>query len=153
MQTPPEEYLPNSLPAIFSKIQDVAKTLSLMESATLRQANLTPAQFFILRNLWEEDGRPLKELADSLNCTPATMTGIADTLERKKLVYRAANPADRRSLLLKLTEAGKEFQQSVPKLNNSFGCCCDGLTTKEIQLLHQLLDKLSKSLECVEEGK
>jgi DNA-binding MarR family transcriptional regulator len=150
IQIPEEEYMPGSLPSVFGQIEDLARKLAHVKSLTLRQANLTPPQFFILTALWQSDGRPLKELAGLLGCTPATLTGVVDTLERKGLVAREANPADRRSLLLRLTAAGRDFRQSVPDLQGSFGCCCSGLSPQETRQLGLLLGKLSASFGCLE---
>jgi DNA-binding MarR family transcriptional regulator len=150
IQIPTEEYVPGSLPLVFGQIEELAKKLAHVKGLTLRRANLTPPQFFILTTLWENDGRTLKELAGLSGCTPATLTGVVDTLERKGLVVREANPADRRSLLLRLTGAGRDFQQSVPDLKNSFGCCCEGLSPEETRQLGALLGKLSNSFGCLD---
>ena len=141
-----EEYQPGSMPEIFQLIDLLEKKLKQIQRQTISEANLTPPQYFILTLLWEKDGRPFKELATAANCSPATMTGIVDTLEKKELVNRAPNPDDRRSLLVKLTETGRSFQHSTPTLDKIFRNCCDGLQQEEARQLSQLLNKLNNSL-------
>ena len=141
-----EEYQSGSIPEIFQLIGLVEKKLKQFQRETIREANLTPPQYFILTLLWEKDGRPFKELASACHCSRATITGIADTLEKKELVTRAANPGDRRSLLVKLTEKGKSLKNSTPTLDKIFGNCCVGLEPDEARQLSQLLKKLNDSL-------
>jgi hypothetical protein len=87
-----------SMPEVFDAVTALAKRLGQFESRTLRESGLTPPQFFVLTQL---DGgeRTLADLASAAGCTRATMTGIADTLERNGLARRIPNAADRRSVL------------------------------------------------------
>jgi len=142
-----EKYQPGSMPEVFQLIELAGKKLKQMQRETIREADLTPPQYFILTLLWEEDGRPLKELAVAAHSSRATMTGIVDTLEGKGLVSREPNPDDRRSLLVKLTEKGEALQKSTPTLDRIFGSCCVGLEMDEIQQLSRLLKKLSDALD------
>jgi DNA-binding MarR family transcriptional regulator len=141
-----QEYQTASMPEVFRLIELADKRLKQIQRETIREANLTPPQYFVLTLLWERDGRPFKELAAAVNCTPATMTGIVDTLEHKGLVTREPNPDDRRSLLVKLTEKGWSLQASTPTLDKIFRSCCVGLEPGEVRQLSQLLRKLNESL-------
>jgi DNA-binding MarR family transcriptional regulator len=143
-----EVYQPGSLPEIFQLVEQASRRLRQMQSQTLRLANLTPPQFYILTRLWQADGQPFKDLAQALSCTRATITGIVDTLERKGLVNRAPHPTDRRSQLVRLTQAGKELQGSSPDLQRTFGSCCTGLEPEESLELSRLLSKLVRMLDC-----
>jgi DNA-binding MarR family transcriptional regulator len=141
-----EEHRSGSMPEIFQLIDLVEKKLKQIQRETIREANLTPPQYFILSLLWERDRRPFKELASAAHCSRATITGIVDTLERKELVSREPNPDDRRSLLVKLTERGKSLKHSTPTLGRIFRNCCVGLEPDEAQQLSNLLKKLNDSL-------
>src|SRR5437879_4772730 len=48
------------------------------------------------------------ELAEMLDITPRTVTGLVDNLERDGLVRRVADPADRRSVHAEITDQGRE---------------------------------------------
>ena len=140
------EYQAGSMPEVFQLIELADKRLKQIQRETIREADLTPPQYFVLTLLWEKDGRPLKELAAAANSSPATMTGIVDTLERKGLVAREPNPDDRRSLLVSLTGEGWSLKDSTPTLEGIFRSCCVGLEPDEIEQLGQLLKKLNESL-------
>jgi DNA-binding MarR family transcriptional regulator len=100
----------------------------------------------VLGALAERDRRPLGELADAAQCTPATITGIVDVLERKELVTREPNPSDRRSLLATLTAAGRALEESTPSLEEMLHGCCSGLGPGETTHLIAMLERLDQSL-------
>ncbi len=144
---PCDENTSGATPEIFQLVEELQKRLAKFQVYTLKEARLTPPQYYILNLLAEKDNRPFKELADILACTRATVTGIVDTLEKKKLVRRVPHPEDRRSMLVQETEAGRKLLQSTPQLGQTFGsCCCDILPTDEALELIRLLKKLSAAL-------
>jgi DNA-binding MarR family transcriptional regulator len=134
-----------SMPAIFEAVTTLAKRLGQFEARTLRESGLTPSQFFALTQL-AEGQRTLAALAEVAGCTRATMTGVADTLERNDLARRIPNPDDRRSVLIRLTDEGRS-RLANPGLAQAFGsCCCEMLTPDEARDLARLLAKLSADL-------
>jgi DNA-binding MarR family transcriptional regulator len=136
-----------SAPEIFDAINGLARRLNQFESRTLRESGLTPSQFFVLSLLASDDGRSLGELAELCSCARPTMTGIADTLERKDLVRRMPNPSDRRGALICLTDQGRTLFASTTSLNEMFGsCCCELLPAEEMRELGRLLARLGKAL-------
>src|SRR3989440_7881271 len=70
---------------------------------------LSEGRFQILVRLHHQaNGRfTMGELAEMLDITPRTVTGLVDNLERDGLVRRVADPADRRSVYAELTEQGR----------------------------------------------
>jgi DNA-binding MarR family transcriptional regulator len=48
------------------------------------------------------------DLAEMLDITPRTVTGLVDNLERDGLVKRLDDPNDRRSVYAEITEQGRE---------------------------------------------
>jgi DNA-binding MarR family transcriptional regulator len=135
-----------SLPEVFQLIEQVSKKLKQFQRRTMREAGLTPAQYFILSLLWEKDCMSFKDLADASLTSRPTITGIVDTLEKKDLVTREPNPNDRRSLLVSLTEQGRTLRHTTPTLESIFMSCCNGLTPVETQQLSALLQKLNGTL-------
>lgn len=139
---------PSSATDVFELLDRVAKQLQEIQRQTVREADLTAPQYQTLRLLWARDAQPFKELANSNGCTPPTMTGIVDSLEKKELVSRQPNPADRRSLLVTLTEKGKHLEGTTPNLDRIYAGCCVGLNVDEFRQLGALLEKLHRSLDC-----
>ena len=131
---------------VFELIDHTARNLRRIQRQTVSEVGLTPAQYGVLHLLWEQDRRPFKDFAEALLCSPATITGIVDTLERKGLVTRALNPNDRRSFLAALTDDGWKLQHSTPSLDRTYDKCCSVLTPLEFQQLGFLLGKLNDSM-------
>lgn len=56
------------------------------------------------------------EVAERLLLTPASITSLLDTLERRSLVTRSPDPDDRRRVLVEITDAGRAVvEQFVPE--------------------------------------
>ena len=135
-----------SMPEVFRLIEQISKKLKGFQRRTMREAGLTPAQYFILSLLWEKDRVAFKDLAAASLTSRPTVTGIVDTLEKKGLVTREPNPDDRRSLLVSLTGKGKTLRQATPILETIFTSCCSSLALAETQQLTALLQKLNDTL-------
>ncbi len=127
-------------------IDVAAKKLKRLKRHTIQNADLTPSQYSILGMLCEKDGRPLNELATACCCSRSTITGIIDTMEKNGLVARAANPGDRRSLLVMLSDKGRALANATPDLEGIFEGCCGGITAAEIRQLSRLLTKLNNAI-------
>ncbi|MEU4620204.1 MarR family transcriptional regulator [Actinoplanes sp. NPDC023801] len=69
------------------------------------ELDLPPAQALALVNL--RGSVPMRDLADQLSCDASNVTGIVDGLERRGLVTRCTDPADRRVKRLVLTDEGQ----------------------------------------------
>jgi DNA-binding MarR family transcriptional regulator len=74
----------------------------------LESVDLTHAGWVTLARLLEQDELPLRDLAEACFVSPATITGVVDTLERDGLVERRRADTDRRVVRLALTDAGRE---------------------------------------------
>ncbi len=132
---------------IFQLINILNKKYDKLQRQIIKKDNLTPPQHSILMQLWESDGKQFKELASACCCSPSTITGIVDTMEKNDLVHRENNPEDRRSLLVKLTDKGKSMEKVPSPIKISLTKCCEGFTSENIEDLTQLLNKLSNSFE------
>lgn len=104
-------------------------------SAQLEPLGMTPHQVRALRGVAEGAGggigsgagaraasRPvadddagvrLRDLAERLRIAPRSATDVVDQLESRGLVERAADPADRRAVRIRLTDAGRGLLRRV----------------------------------------
>lgn len=74
----------------------------------LKVLDLAPAEAGILRLLRMAAGLSQQELAARLRIHPSRLVAILDSLEKRGLVERRANPDDRRLYSLHLTQCGGE---------------------------------------------
>ena len=92
-----------------------ADAVSGREAEFLQQRGVSQSRFMVLMLLNRASETPSTpaELADETNVTRATMTGLVDTLEKDGLVARESSSSDRRTILVRLTEKGRTFLDSI----------------------------------------
>ncbi|RKE23320.1 DNA-binding MarR family transcriptional regulator [Streptomyces sp. TLI_171] len=83
--------------------------------AALEQHGLRLRHHAILRYLATVDGARQRELADRLGYDPSAIVALLDDLQRLGLAERRADPADRRSRQVVLTEAGRELLRTADR--------------------------------------
>lgn len=79
----------------------------------LAEHNLTVARAHILWLLHGMGPTAQHQLARQLRVTPRNVTGLVDGLTTAGLVERTPHPTDRRSVIISLTESGREFASSM----------------------------------------
>jgi MarR family transcriptional regulator, organic hydroperoxide resistance regulator len=92
-----------------------ARKLAKFYTKALAGSSLTPSQLFLLRQLWLEDGLPLRDLGVRAQLDATSTTWLADQLEQAGLVERKRNDPDRRIVRVWLTEAGRQSQAELAR--------------------------------------
>jgi DNA-binding MarR family transcriptional regulator len=99
--------------ALGDLLMRAARTLRRRFGAVLAPWDLSPHQARALRVVSSGDGVRLSELAEALRIAPRSATEVADGLQERGLVARAADPTDRRAVVLTATAAGRQVQREV----------------------------------------
>lgn len=111
-----------------------------VSKSKLSPYGVTPAQYALLRRLWERDGQFGYELAEQLLLDSATITGIIDRLEQNGFIERRIDPHDRRNKLVFLTEKGRSMEaplnQKMDEMNDEVMSSLDSI---EIQRFKKIL--------------
>jgi MarR family 2-MHQ and catechol resistance regulon transcriptional repressor len=111
-----------------------------LEREVLRDADVSWTGFAMLFNLWVWGAMETRALATSMAVTRATVSGVADTLERRGHVRRAGDPDDRRLVRLELTPAGRRMIEALfPRVNEGEAALVGGLSRVEQATLAGLL--------------
>lgn len=92
----------------------------------------------ILAVISQNPGITQKELAEALDIQPASVSELLMKLERKGLVLREKDEADRRSTRVRLTEDGQAHLSAPKEETDPF----EGLSPEEQAQLRSLLEKL-----------
>lgn len=79
------------------------------------ERELTLAQYYLLTQLREGEALPVCRLAEAAGIAPPTATRLVDGLERAGLLDRTRSRTDRRSVLVSLTDAGRETLERKDK--------------------------------------
>ena len=100
------------LPDYFAAMASLLRTSILLTDELdriLREHRLSRTAYLILTTLQMSDRetRPLGQLSRALLVHPTTVTLAVDQLAKNRLVRRIPHPSDRRTILAKLTPAGR----------------------------------------------
>lgn len=77
-------------------------------AATAKRMGLEASELSTLEHLQAAGPMMLGQLGERLSMSPGAVTALVDRLEKKGYVERLPNPKDRRSALVRETEAGLE---------------------------------------------
>lgn len=78
------------------------------------------SQCHILMELDTQGEMSLKQLAANLESDPSTLSRVIDGMVNTGLILRAANPDDRRAVILKLSEQGQRTAATINAQSNRF---------------------------------
>ena len=107
-------------------------------------AELLQGEALVLRALAAQTPRALSpsELSDRLHLSRSRITGALNSLRRKGLIRTEPAPADRRRLLVYLTEAGaRRIAGQLDAMNAYFDRMIEGLGPAEARTLIELIDR------------
>lgn len=105
------------------------------------------AQGRILFVLWEKDDIPIRELSEKTGLAKTTLTSMLDRLERSGHITRAFDPADRRTVRIRLTESARslrvKYDEVSEEMNRIF---YGGFDDDEILAFEASLGKILENL-------
>jgi len=105
---------------------------------------ITPAQYFMLYYLWEEDGLSPTQLANLSGLDTSTVTGLLSRLDEKGFITRINSKDDRRSVNVYLTKKGAKLRDSVDLIiQKSNEEVLSGLNNAEQVVLEDFLLRIS----------
>lgn len=81
----------------------------------LEKYNITPAQYGVLSCLWDEEYSTPKQIAEELCLEMSTVSGVLDRMQKKGLIERTTNEADRRGVRITATDKGTALKEPVRK--------------------------------------
>jgi MarR family transcriptional regulator, organic hydroperoxide resistance regulator len=98
-------------PPLIAVWQQVTHRLLAALDDALADLGLSPGEINALACIGVQTS--VRDLVTATAQRPSTLTGVLDRLERRGLIERAANPADRRSVLVLLTPDGSAHAARV----------------------------------------
>lgn len=123
----------------------VAHRLAREVEQALYPGGLNIDQWRVLDLLADGAGHPMSEIAEHVMVPPPTLTKIVDRLTDSALVYRRADPADRRRVLVLLSEHGRAVHhEHAPAVTAAEGRVTDTLDAAERTRLRLLLERLTR---------
>ncbi|WP_138752662.1 MarR family winged helix-turn-helix transcriptional regulator [Paenibacillus sinopodophylli] len=127
-------------------ISNTGRRLNQRLQQLFQEYDVTPEQWSLLMCLDEQDAITHKDLAQRTDKDPANITRLVDQLERKALVKRKANPNDRRSQLLYITENGTICAQALAPIEEKYvQQMLTDITPDEINAFMRFMAKINQN--------
>ena len=109
---------------------------------------ITLTQYFLLRQLWDEEGINQSELSERLATTQPATVATVDSLEKRRLIKRVRGTDDRRVVRIFLTAKGRAMRTTL--LRYAYGIAADalaGLSASDVAHLRSALGAVRANLE------
>jgi MarR family transcriptional regulator, organic hydroperoxide resistance regulator len=139
------ESVPTS-PSALLALQRAAHATVHLISSELVNLDLTASEINALANLADGRGRTISQLGAAVGAKPTTLTSVLDRLERRSHITRGTRAGDRRSVLIELTDSGRETAAAISRtLADLEHRTLAGLPTEAVAGFHAVLDALTKA--------
>lgn len=113
----------------------------------LAPLGLTYPQYLAMLVLWEQDGSSVKQLGERLHLDSGTLTPLLKRLENAGLVQRQRSSEDERSVVIRLTAAGKALEAQAAPIPASLQSRCDPTGSEYSAQLRDTLHQLTRLLQ------
>lgn len=128
-------------------LRDTARRILSELTTRLEPHGVTLPQYYVLRELWQEEGLTQREIANRVGVLEPTMVTTIDGLERLGLIARERSTTDRRKTHVQLTAEGRTLRDTL------HGYAADvlehaltGVSNDEIAQLRSLLQRVKQNL-------
>jgi DNA-binding MarR family transcriptional regulator len=102
---------------------------------------LTHPKYLVMLALWEREPRRVKELSETLQLDPGTLSPLLKRLEAKGYVRRERDPRDERALAVVLTDRGRALREDAEQIPAAIVDRL-GIDLDELMELHRRLTEL-----------
>jgi MarR family transcriptional regulator, transcriptional regulator for hemolysin len=128
---------------------NTVKNIIRFLSFNMKEFDITPEQWTVLKRLAENDGINQKELAVKAEKDQPTVTRILDILERKELISKQKNEEDRRSFILFITDKGLAVKDELtPFIEDLWEKkILSGISEEELKVYRSVLVKMNENIE------
>ena len=146
-----EKRYPNSSASATECAMNLVFTAELIVkriAGLLQPFDLSPGSGLVLSILADADSPlPPHTIAERLITSRATVTGLIDSLERRRYVQRRPHLSDRRMLLVELTDTGRQVASAFrPIVHQQQKVWLEALSEQEQQQLIDTLERLQATL-------
>lgn len=106
------------------------------------------AQGRILYVLWQEDGVPIKTIAERCGLAITSLTTMLERMEKSGLIIRQQDSGDKRKILIFLTDKAKALKEDYDAVSDRMSAIFyQGFTEEEIRNFEEHLERIRLNLE------
>lgn len=109
--------------------------------------DITTEQWTVLSCLWDKDKIIQQDICEITQKDKPSVTRLIDNLEKKSLVMRVSDPADRRNNLILLTPRGGAIKQKTTDVvHNIVNLALEGISDEELAIFKDVLTRIMHNL-------
>ena len=132
-------------------IYSASRLITKAYAPHLNKLGITYPQYLVLMVLWENDNVTINHISEKLRLNTNTLSPLLKRMEKLEILNRNRSLEDERSVIIQLTEKGKNMQREAAYIPEQL---TDMFLTENIQLedilhlkevLNQWIDVLSKN--------
>lgn len=95
-------------------LRKIIRSIDMHSRKLNKDVGLTGPQLMILQNVGKNDGVMVREIAETINLSSATVTSVLDRMEARGLVKRVRSTIDKRKVGVYLTDKGELALSTAP---------------------------------------
>ena len=95
-------------------LRQVIRAIDIRSKELSRDVGLTGPQLIVLQQVGKHPGVMVKEIAQNITLSPATVTSILDRMESRGQINRVRSTQDKRKVGVFLTDAGQLLLDKAP---------------------------------------
>ncbi|GMQ25482.1 MarR family transcriptional regulator [Algoriphagus sp. oki45] len=134
-------------------IKSAWHAISRMYNQQAAEEGFTTAIGFVLININSKEGTPATKIAPMIGLETRSLTRMLKTMEEKGLIFKKADPVDKRSVRIYLTEEGKTKKEisvkTIMKFNERVR---EVVTEEELQNFFQVFSKIQSVIDEVNQA-
>jgi DNA-binding MarR family transcriptional regulator len=95
-------------------LRKIIRAIDMRSRQLNKEVGLTGPQLLILHKVGKQSGVMVREIAEDINLSSATVTSILDRMEDRHLVQRIRSTTDKRKVGVFLSEMGEKALKTAP---------------------------------------
>ncbi len=141
----------NQIDEVLTSLRRVIRAIDLHSRQLVKTANITGPQLRLLQLIRLHQHATIKELADAMALSQATVTSIVDRLESRELITRVRSQTDKRKIHPQLTASGNALLDDAPTLlQDSFVRRFDQLQSWEQHMIIASIQRVAEMMDAQE---
>lgn len=127
------------------KLRSKLYRLQKQRYAQEAEVKMTVEEFILLNMINEKNDQISQNIAIATGKNKSVVMRMIDSLEKKGLVRRTPNPADRRENLLSITDEGEKTVRQYHDIEQRLSTeLADGINPEELSVFWNVLDRISE---------
>ena len=134
-------------------IKSAWHAISRMYNQQAAQEGFTTAIGFVLININSKEGTPATKIAPLIGLETRSLTRMLKTMEEKGLIFKKADPVDKRSVRIFLTEEGKQKkEQSINTIMNFNHQVREVVSDSELKTFLEVFEKIQSVIDQINQN-